>query len=89
MFFRFVQDPLNEYAAMWTSANEIGVFGYEAWYLDLHPYKGLIAKTRAPLLRALESCLVDAVCEVGVDLNMAVAHDHLAPPLAFVGEGYM
>lgn len=37
------------------------------------------------MLRALESCLVDSVCDVGVDINMAVSHDHLAGPLAFVG----
>lgn len=35
-------------------------------------------------MRALERCLVDAVCDVGVDINRAVTHDHLAPMLAFV-----
>jgi transcriptional accessory protein Tex/SPT6 len=82
---RFVQDPINEYASMWTSANELGDFGHESWYLDLHPHKSLLVKSKAPLIRALENCLVDAVCEVGVDINMAAAHDHLAAPLAFVG----
>ena len=81
-----MQDPLNEYASMWTSANELGFFGYETWYLDIHPYKRLVTKSRAPLLRALEQCLVDAVCAVGVDLNKAVSHDHLSAPLAFVGK---
>lgn len=38
-----------------------------------------------PLLKALERCLVDAVCDVGVDINMAVSYDHYATMLAFVG----
>lgn len=70
---------------MWTSANELGDFGHESWYLDFHPHKSLLTKSKAPLIRALENCLVDAVCEAGVDINMAAAHDHLASPLAFVG----
>jgi transcription elongation factor SPT6 len=37
------------------------------------------------LLRSMECKLVDAVCEVGVDLNTAVAHPHRAAMLAFVG----
>lgn len=98
--FRFVQDPLTEYANMWSSADSLGNFGYEVLFLDLHPYKvasflliyhccqNLITKAKLPLLRALESCLVDIVCEVGVDINMAVAHDHLAGPLAFVGRTF-
>ena len=38
-----------------------------------------------PLLNALEHCLIDAVCEVGVDLILAVQNDHLSSMLAFVG----
>lgn len=37
------------------------------------------------LLSHLERVLCDAVCDAGVDLNLAVAHDHFAPLLAFVG----
>lgn len=37
------------------------------------------------LLNHLERVLCDAVCDMGVDLNLAVAHDHYAPLLAFVG----
>lgn len=80
----FVQDPLVEYANMWASADAIGLFGHETMYLDIHPYKDLVSRTKAPMLRALENCLVDAVCDVGVDINMAVSHDHMAGPLAFV-----
>jgi hypothetical protein len=36
------------------------------------------------LLTALQRTLMDAVCDVGVDLNMAMAYDHLTPTLAFV-----
>ena len=36
---RFVQDPLIEYCALWTSADAVEIFGYENLYLDLHPLK--------------------------------------------------
>ena len=81
---RNVQEPLAEYCSLWTSANAVEVFGYEALFLDVHPLKHLLGNVKLPLLRALEHCLVDAVCEVGVDLHLAVNHDHLSPMLAFV-----
>jgi hypothetical protein len=40
---------------------------------------------KVPLLTVLEHCLIDAVCEVGVDLSLAVQNDHLATMIAFVG----
>ena len=82
---RMVQNPVAEYANMWRSADAIGIFGYETLFLDLHPLQSLLNHVRGPLLTALESALVDAVCEAGVDLNAAVQHDHLAGSLAFVG----
>jgi transcriptional accessory protein Tex/SPT6 len=81
---RYVQEPLAEYCSLWTSANAIEVFGYEALFLDVHPLKHLLGNVKLPLLRALEQCLVDAVCEAGVDMHLAVNHDHLSPLLAFV-----
>ena len=81
---RYVQEPLAEYCALWTSANAIEVFGYEALFLNVHPLKHLLGNVKLPLLRALEHCLVDAVCEAGVDMHLAVNHDHLSPMLAFV-----
>ena len=81
---RYVQEPLAEYCSLWTSANAVGVFGYEALFLDVHPLKHLLGNVKLPLLRALEHCLVDAVCEVGVDLHLAVNNDHLSPMLVFV-----
>jgi len=36
-------------------------------------------------LRALERCLVDAVCETGVDLNRCLSQDHYQGMLTFVG----
>ena len=36
------------------------------------------------IIRQLERCLVDAVCNVGVNINKAVSADHYAPMLAFV-----
>lgn len=82
---RMVQNPVAEYANMWRSADAIGMFGFETLFLDLHPLQSLLNHVRGPLLTALESVLVDAVCEAGVDLNAAVQHDHLAGSLVFVG----
>ena len=81
---RYAQEPLAEYASLWTSCNSVEVFGYEALFLDVHPLKHLLGNVKLPLLRALEHCLVDAVCEAGVDMLMAVNHDHLSPLLIFV-----
>ena len=36
-------------------------------------------------MNALEYRLVDAVCDVGVNVNKSCTYDHLAPLLAFVG----
>ena len=33
----------------------------------------------------MEHCLVDAVCDVGVDIHKAINCDHISPMLAFVG----
>jgi hypothetical protein len=80
-----VQEPLAEYCSLWRSANPVELFGYEALYVDIHPLKPLLGNIKVPLLRAMEHALIDAVCEVGVDLISAVQHDHLASMLAFVG----
>jgi transcription elongation factor SPT6 len=82
---RFVREPLAEYCHLWTSADAIGTFGFEAEYLDIHPLKHLLRGVKAPLLNALEKVLVGAVCDIGVDLNMSVSYDHLSSMLAFVG----
>jgi transcription elongation factor SPT6 len=81
---RFVQEPLAEYCNLWTSANSVGVFGIEALFLKLHPLLHMAKSLRATLLEKLQYCLVDAVCDVGVDINLAVSHDHLASLLIFV-----
>lgn len=44
----------------------------------------MVRSTRLPLLKELERRLVDAVSDVGVDVNAAVAWDHLSSMLAFV-----
>lgn len=36
---RFSQEPLAEYAGLWTSFDAVNGFGYEALFLDLHPLK--------------------------------------------------
>lgn len=81
---RFVQEPLAEYCSMFCSADATAVFGYELLFLNLHSQKNLIRGIRLPLLRELERRLVDAVNDVGVDLNMAISYDHLSSLLPFV-----
>ena len=36
---RFTQDPLAEYANMWSTADTVGNFGFETLFLDIHPLK--------------------------------------------------
>lgn len=60
-------------------------FIYEFIFLTCSYFsQPLLKGAKLPLLRALERCLVDAVCDIGVDVNKAVAYDHIAPLLAFV-----
>jgi len=82
---RFVQEPLAEYCNLWSCANAAGVFGFEALFLKLHPMLSLTKNIRSQLLTSLERALVNAVCDVGVDINAANQHEHLASMLAFVG----
>lgn len=81
---RFVQEPLAEICHMWWSADSSGSFGFELLFLDIHPNRHLLKGHNRVLLRTFERHLVDAVCDVGVDINQAVSYDHVAPMLAFV-----
>ena len=81
---RYVQEPLAEYCAMWGSADPMGNFGYELLFLDIHPMKLEVGGLKSTLLRTLEQVLVDVVCDTGVNWNEIIAHDHIAPMLAFV-----
>jgi len=81
---RYVQEPLAELCSMWGSADAVGTFGVETLFLDIHPLKSELKGLRNSLLRSLEQVLVDSVSDAGVDLNLAISHDHLAPMLGFV-----
>lgn len=81
---RTIQEPLAELCNLWTSADSNGLFGAEAFYLDLHPLKHLLRGNKTQLLTLLQQNLMDAVCEVGVDINLAISHAHLSPMLAFI-----
>ncbi|KAG5175016.1 hypothetical protein JKP88DRAFT_265969 [Tribonema minus] len=59
-----------------------GEFGHEMLSLRLHPLQGEV--TKGQLLRALEQRLIDAVNEVGVDINMACEKEHMRGMLQFV-----
>jgi transcriptional accessory protein Tex/SPT6 len=81
---RYAQEPLCEYANIWTTANSSGLFGHEVLYLNLHPLQALAKSATSDLMRSLENVLCNAVCDHGVDINEAVAHEHRSARLAFV-----
>ena len=81
---RFAQEPLAEYCNLWTVSSAKGEFGTEALFLKLHPLQDVVKATSAPLLRALENTLANAVCDIGVEINDATTYSHQASLLAFV-----
>lgn len=46
--------------------------------------QNLVAHSKTTLLRGLETCLVDAVSDMGVDINRCITHDHYSNVLSFV-----
>lgn len=81
---RFAKDPLIEYANLWMSTDATGNFGYEVLYLNLHPLQRMVSGVKSRVLKQLEKCVVNAVCDIGVDLNEICRHDHAVTLLAFV-----
>lgn len=79
---RYAKDPLAELTYAWGVASDAGVFGTELIYINIHPMQQLLPKPL--LLRNYERVLTDVVSRVGVDINMATAHDHLHGLLGFV-----
>jgi transcription elongation factor SPT6 len=80
---RCIQDPLVEYAGMWTTMDSQGSFGYEMLHLRLHPLQSEV--TKQMLLKVFEQRLMIAVNLVGVDVNAAVEFEHRRGLLQFVG----
>ncbi|KAI0780912.1 transcription elongation factor Spt6 [Trametes elegans] len=70
---RYVQSPLNEYAAL---GSDITAITFEDEYQQLLP--------KEKLLSALERVLVDVVNKVGVDINRAVTDSYYQHLLRFV-----
>ncbi|CAM9648035.1 unnamed protein product, partial [Ascophyllum nodosum] len=79
---RYLQDPLVEFAGMWTTMDSSGNFGYEMFSLKLHPLQDLVPPQQ--LLRVWAHRLMDGVSDVGVDINHIVEHDHALGILQFV-----
>ncbi|RYZ11854.1 MAG: hypothetical protein EOO70_09450, partial [Myxococcaceae bacterium] len=75
---------MTEYCALWTSVDSTALFGHEALFLALHPQAALVQSMRAKVVRMLERRLVDAVCDVGVDINRALSLEHYGTLLPFV-----
>lgn len=78
---RHAKDPLAELCYTWSVASDVGVFGTEMLYLNIHSLRLL---PKPLLLREYERVLCRAVADVGVDLNMACQYDHLRGLLTFV-----
>jgi len=76
------KDPLSELTYAWNVASDVGIFGTEMFYLNIHPLQRLLPKNR--LLRQYERVLCEAVADVGVDINCACSYDHLLGSLSFV-----
>ncbi|KAL9179680.1 hypothetical protein ACHAXT_008970 [Thalassiosira profunda] len=79
---RYAQDPLAELAYAWSAASDAGAFGTETLFLNVHPLQRLLPKPL--LLREYERVLCGVTADVGVDVNAAIARDHLRGTLAFV-----
>ena len=59
--------PLVEVCAAWSVASELGNFGIEALYINLHPMQNMLPKGK--LLKEYERVLCDCVAAVGVTLT--------------------
>eukprot|EP00903_Cladosiphon_okamuranus_P017486 g16106.t1 len=79
---RYLQDPLVEFAGMWTTMDSSGNFGHEAFSLRLHPLQDMVPPQQ--LLKVWTHRLMDAVSAVGVDVNHAAEHEHAMGVLQFV-----
>lgn len=90
---RFHQDALRELCSMWqlhgrsahsTDLRAAGVasLGDDLLALTLHPLQSEVTPTQ--LLKGAERVMVETVNAVGVDINQALAHDHVAPMLQFL-----
>jgi transcription elongation factor SPT6 len=79
---RYAKDPLSELAYAWSVASDMGHFGAELLYINIHPMQQLLP--RILLLRHYERALCEVVAQVGVDINLACKYDHLHGLLTFV-----
>jgi transcriptional accessory protein Tex/SPT6 len=68
---RFQQDPLNEVLNLWS----FELMDNQALQLNLHPLQKRINQQK--LVDALEETNVKVINKVGVDLNLAINHDHM------------
>ncbi|CAM9760476.1 unnamed protein product, partial [Choristocarpus tenellus] len=67
---------------MWTTMDSSGQFGHEMFSLRLHPLQDEVPG--AQLLRVWSQRMVDAVNDVGVDINHACEFEHAKGTLQFV-----
>mmetsp|Transcript_12464 Transcript_12464/g.17799 ORF Transcript_12464/g.17799 Transcript_12464/m.17799 type:complete len:1447 (-) Transcript_12464:180-4520(-) len=79
---RHAKDPLAELCYAWSVASDMGTFGTEMLFLNIHPLQQVLPKSI--LLREYERALCHAVAQVGVDVNLACTFDHLHGLLSFV-----
>ncbi|CBN78798.1 GTB1; RNA binding / hydrolase, acting on ester bonds, also similar to transcription elogantion facto [Ectocarpus siliculosus] len=79
---RYLQDPLVEFAGMWTTMDSSGNFGHEMFSLRLHALQDQVPPQQ--LLKVWTHRMMDAVSAVGVDINHAAEHEHAVGVLQFV-----
>ena len=65
---RAALSPLVELCGAWTVASEVGTFGIETLYINLHPMQKMLPK--AKLLKEYERVLCDCVAQVGVNMQV-------------------
>jgi transcription elongation factor SPT6 len=78
---RYAKDPLGELTYAWSVASDVGNFGSELLYINIHPMQQQLPRTL--LLRQYERALCEVVAAVGVDVNAACSLDHLQGLLSF------
>lgn len=78
---RYAKDPLAELAYAWSVASDVGNFGAELLYINIHPMQQQLPRTL--LLRQYERALCEVVAAVGIDVNAACSLDHMHGLLSF------
>mmetsp|Transcript_11706 Transcript_11706/g.17792 ORF Transcript_11706/g.17792 Transcript_11706/m.17792 type:complete len:89 (+) Transcript_11706:2251-2517(+) len=67
---RWEQDPMNELLNLWSPIQSEN----QALNLGMHPYQRFVNQTK--LFHTLEEANIRVVNQVGIDINLLLAHPH-------------